>query len=184
MGLSKVVTLPHLLDSLLLGFLLLLFIPASFPFINSLLISKLGGTLGKILYGLEIVRETNSEKLTFWRAFFRNQIGYSVSGALLGLGFTWIWVDAKRRGWHDLISDTIVVVKNKSLWIFGLILTIILISANIVLINFSFKNFLNNKDLYYGLFEDISNEIEAIDNNENPSLKLPDDLETSPINTI
>ena len=50
--------------------------------INSFLISQFGGTVGKLLTGTRIVN-LNGQTLSFWRAFFRNQMGYMVSGVFL-----------------------------------------------------------------------------------------------------
>jgi uncharacterized RDD family membrane protein YckC len=36
-------------------------------------------------------------------------IGYWVSGAVFYIGFIWIFVDKRRRGWMDLIASTVVV---------------------------------------------------------------------------
>lgn len=67
-----------------------------------------GGTIGKLLTGIEIV-DSAGKRISFWRAFFRNIIGYAVSGMALWLGFIWILVDKERRGWHDMMAETMVV---------------------------------------------------------------------------
>ena len=36
-------------------------------------------------------------------------IGYWVSGAVFYLGYIWIFIDKRKRGWHDLIAGTVVV---------------------------------------------------------------------------
>ena len=35
--------------------------------------------------------------------------GYFVSAFVFYLGFVWILVDKRRRGWHDMMAGTIVV---------------------------------------------------------------------------
>ena len=36
-------------------------------------------------------------------------IGFYISGAIFYLGFIWILIDKRRRGWADLIAGTCVV---------------------------------------------------------------------------
>ena len=36
-------------------------------------------------------------------------IGYWISGAVFYLGYIWIFVDKRKRGWMDLIAGTIVI---------------------------------------------------------------------------
>lgn len=79
-----------------------------------------GGTIGKLLTGIEIV-DSAGKRISFWRAFFRNIIGYMVSGMALWLGFIWILVDKERRGWHDMMAETMVVEKRKSGPLIGII---------------------------------------------------------------
>ena len=33
------------------------------------------------------------------------------SAAVVYLGFAWVFIDARRRGWHDLIAGTVVIEK-------------------------------------------------------------------------
>jgi uncharacterized RDD family membrane protein YckC len=40
-------------------------------------------------------------------------LGYLASGLPLSLGFLWILLNKKRRGFHDFIAGTVVVVKPK-----------------------------------------------------------------------
>ncbi|HLD92162.1 MAG TPA: RDD family protein, partial [Patescibacteria group bacterium] len=86
--------------------------------INSFFISQFGGTVGKLLTGTRIVNP-NGQNLSFWRAFFRNQMGYMVSGAFLWLGFLWIFFDKEVRAWHDMIVDSYVVIVSKQTYILG-----------------------------------------------------------------
>jgi len=120
--------------------------------INSLLISQFGGTVGKLLTGTRIVT-SNGQTLSFWRAFFRNQMGYMVSGAFLWLGFIWIFFDKEVRAWHDMIVDSYVIVVNKTIFILGVLCLIVIASLNILLINFSIDNFKNNSTVYTELMD-------------------------------
>lgn len=116
-------------------------------FVNSYMISKFGGTIGKILTGLQIVNPEGN-KISFWRAILRNYLGYTISGMLLWLGFIWVIVDKERQGWHDMIANTYVVVKDKSRIVIALSLLVLLIVFGIFLISFSVDNFANNSNLY------------------------------------
>ena len=55
-----------------------------------------------------MVSSTNGKPFTFWRMMFREIIVKQASGVLM-LGFIWILVDEKNRGWHDKILDSYVV---------------------------------------------------------------------------
>lgn len=120
--------------------------------INSFLISQFGGTVGKLLTGTRIVN-SNGQNLSFWRAFFRNQMGYMVSGAFLWLGFIWVFFDKEVRTWHDMIVDSYVIVVNKTILILGVLCLIVITSLNILLINFSIANFRNNSTVYTELVD-------------------------------
>ena len=120
--------------------------------INSFFISQFGGTVGKLLTGTRIVNP-NGQNLSFWRAFFRNQMGYMVSGAFLWLGFLWIFFDKEVRAWHDMIVDSYVIVVKKTIFILGVFCLIVITSLNILLINFSIANFRNNSTVYTELVD-------------------------------
>ena len=127
--------------------------------INSFFISQFGGTVGKLLTGTRIVNP-NGQNLSFWRAFFRNQMGYMVSGAFLWLGFLWIFFDKEVRAWHDMIVDSYVVIVSKQTYILGVFCLIIITSLNILLINFSISNFKDNSTVYTELIEEVTKSIE------------------------
>lgn len=130
--------------------------------INSFLISKFGGTVGKLLTGTRIVN-SNGQTLSFWRAFFRNQIGYVVSGTFLWLGFVWILFDKEVRAWHDMIVDSYVIVVNKKIYILGILCSIVLTSFYVLLINFSIVNFRNNSTVYTELIDQITKSFEGLE---------------------
>jgi uncharacterized RDD family membrane protein YckC len=125
-------TIEQILDSIL-SILIFYIIMAVFvyPIYVSVFISSFGGTLGKIISGIQIQR-TNGGKLTLFQAFFRTYVGYYVSGLFFFLGFIWIVIDKKRRAWHDMMSDTIVVVKDKTGYVVGMIALMVLFAANFI----------------------------------------------------
>ena len=117
------------------------------PFFNSFMISTFGGTIGKLLTGTIIV-SSNGKRLSFWKAFFRNHIGYKVSGIFLWLGFIWILIDKERRSWHDQIVDTYVLLLNKQMIIFGILILILVSWLNFSSINSTIDNYKLNQGVY------------------------------------
>ena len=69
-----------------------------------------GQTPGMKPFHLYVVRDSDGGKISGAQAFVR-LLGYWVSGAVLYIGFAWVFLDARRRGWHDLIAGTVVVEK-------------------------------------------------------------------------
>ena len=67
-----------------------------------------GKSIGKAMLGLQVVSSTNGKPFTFWKMVFREVLVKQASGVLM-LGFIWILVDEKNRGWHDKILDSYVV---------------------------------------------------------------------------
>lgn len=66
-----------------------------------------GTSLGGRVLGLRVVDRGGFDAggwQTLWRA-----IGALLNIASLGLGYLWILVSRYRRGWHDLLSSTVVV---------------------------------------------------------------------------
>ena len=71
-----------------------------------------GQTLGMLAWRLSIV--TNSGyQMTFTQALLR-YFGALISIAAFGLGYVWILIDAQKRGWPDLLSDSRVLYTPRS----------------------------------------------------------------------
>jgi len=66
-----------------------------------------GRTPGKMVMGLR-VRPLDGSPMTFGLAFLR-WVGYVVSLLPCYLGFLWVAVDRRKRGWHDYIAGTVVI---------------------------------------------------------------------------
>lgn len=66
-------------------------------------------TIGKAVLGLQVVSSNNGEPVGFWKMLFREWFVKKASGSVFLLGYIWILVDDKNRGWHDKILDTFVV---------------------------------------------------------------------------
>jgi uncharacterized RDD family membrane protein YckC len=73
----------------------------------TILQSEYGQTIGKSLLGLE-VRAPDGAFLNYSQALFR-WLAYGVSAVPCGLGFLWIGLNPGKRGWHDLLANTVVV---------------------------------------------------------------------------
>jgi uncharacterized RDD family membrane protein YckC len=70
--------------------------------------AKSGQTPGMRMFGLYVVRDTDGGKISGGQAILR-LIGMWISIIPFYLGFIWIFIDARRRGWHDLIAGTVVI---------------------------------------------------------------------------
>jgi uncharacterized RDD family membrane protein YckC len=67
-----------------------------------------GQTPGMMVAGLRVVSDRDGSRIGWGTALLR-LVGYWVSGAVFSLGFIWVLVDARRRGWHDLLAGTCVI---------------------------------------------------------------------------
>lgn len=65
-------------------------------------------SIGKKILGLQVVSSLDGKPLGFWRMLYRECIVKQASSVLM-LGYIWILVDERNRGWHDKIMDTYVV---------------------------------------------------------------------------
>ena len=66
-------------------------------------------TIGKYALGLQVVSSKDGEPVGFWLMLFREWFVKQASGCVFLLGFIWVLIDEKNRGWHDKILDTYVV---------------------------------------------------------------------------
>lgn len=71
--------------------------------------SKDGQSVGMKLTNVQVVRQSDTDSLSFWRAGFRGTLGYYISGLIFGLGFIWAAFDGNQEAWHDKLFDTWVV---------------------------------------------------------------------------
>jgi uncharacterized RDD family membrane protein YckC len=68
-----------------------------------------GATPGMKMMGLLLVRDADGGPVTGGQAIIR-LVGYAVSG-ILYLGYIWVFIDKRRRGWHDLIAGTLMIAR-------------------------------------------------------------------------
>ena len=93
----------------IIPFLAVVIIPLIyFPYFWSREGSRNGQTPGMQQMGIRVVRDSDGGPITVGPAILR-LIGYWVSGFVFYLGYIWIFIDKRRRGWHDLIAGTVVV---------------------------------------------------------------------------
>jgi uncharacterized RDD family membrane protein YckC len=67
-----------------------------------------GQTPGMKLLSIRVVRDIDGGAVSGGAAVLR-LIGFWVSSWVLYLGFIWIFIDKRRRGWHDLLAGTVVI---------------------------------------------------------------------------
>lgn len=67
-----------------------------------------GQTPGMKMLHIRVVRDADGGPISGGSAILR-LIGFYISGAVFYLGFIWVFVDKRRRGWHDLIAGTVVI---------------------------------------------------------------------------
>lgn len=66
-------------------------------------------TPGKMMIRAKIVDAKTLAKPRVSQLLVRYLLGYTVSFAVLGLGFIWVGLDGKKQGWHDKIAGTLVI---------------------------------------------------------------------------
>ena len=79
-----------------------------FPYFWSREGPRNGQTPGMRQMGIRVVRDVDGGPITIGPAILR-LIGYWISGVVFYVGYIWILIDARRRGWFDLIAGTVVV---------------------------------------------------------------------------
>jgi uncharacterized RDD family membrane protein YckC len=67
-----------------------------------------GQTPGMSMMKIKVVRDADGGAITSGQAILR-LLGFWVSSFVFYLGFIWIFIDKRRRGWMDLIAGTVVV---------------------------------------------------------------------------
>lgn len=67
-----------------------------------------GSTLGMRPFRLRVVRDRDGGQIGWGTAILR-LIGLWVAAAVFYLGYIWIFIDKRRRGWQDLIAGTVVI---------------------------------------------------------------------------
>lgn len=92
------------LSSLLLVVVVLLIGIGYFPYFWA----RSGQTPGMRVLRIRVVRDRDGGPVGGGQAVLRF-IGYIINSLVFYLGWIWIFVDRRRRGWHDLIAGTVVI---------------------------------------------------------------------------
>lgn len=98
---------------------------------NTFCLAVWSTTLGKAAFGLKVTNMAGN-KLTFGDALKRS-ILQPFSTILFGIGYWQMHKHPNRQAWHDSTANTLVMRKDKSLWL-GYLLVIASILANIILL--------------------------------------------------
>ena len=69
---------------------------------------KKGATYGQSALGLRVVRAADGGPIDGTVATMR-YIGTMLCGWACGLGYVWAAFEPRKRGWHDMIADTVVI---------------------------------------------------------------------------
>uniref|UniRef100_A0A7C4XGE2 RDD family protein n=1 Tax=candidate division WWE3 bacterium TaxID=2053526 RepID=A0A7C4XGE2_UNCKA len=80
-----------------------------------LFLCKFGGTIGKLLFGMQVFDSETGGFLTPKKAFFRTFAGYAFSSQFMGLGFLKINKKRNNMAWHDELFSTEVRITG-SIW--------------------------------------------------------------------
>ena len=72
---------------------------------------KSGQTPGLRLFQLYVVRDSDGGPIGFGAAMLRLIGLYVIDGLVFYIGFIWIFIDKRKRCWHDLLAETVVVKK-------------------------------------------------------------------------
>lgn len=86
----------------------LLYEVAVFYFLGYFL-NKKGGTPGKLLLGLKVVKRDTGAYLSYWQAFGRERLGKLISSLFIMVGYFWALLSKDRLTFHDLIFKTQVL---------------------------------------------------------------------------
>ena len=67
-----------------------------------------GQTPGKMALRIKVIRRDGSD-IGYGRAAFREVLGKTISGLLLGIGYLMVAFDEQKQGLHDRMADTYVI---------------------------------------------------------------------------
>jgi uncharacterized RDD family membrane protein YckC len=70
--------------------------------------ARSGQTPGMRPFRLWVVRDRDGASLSKGTAILR-MVGMFFVSSIFYLGFVWVFVDKRRRAWHDLIAGTVVI---------------------------------------------------------------------------
>ena len=71
-----------------------------------------GSTLGKKVFHLRVI-SSEDRKPTFFEIIFRESVGRFLSRLIVCVGYIMVGADKRKRGLHDILSDTYVIYEHK-----------------------------------------------------------------------
>ncbi len=75
--------------------------------VTAFMLSQWTVTLGKKVMGIHVVDE-DGRHISFGKALIR-ELGKLLSLLVVGLGFIWMMINPKKRAWHDVFAQSIVL---------------------------------------------------------------------------
>lgn len=78
-------------------------------FVVQLIFYSKSKTIGKAILGMQVISSKNGEPVDFWVMLLREWFAKKASKVVFFLGFIWVLIDDRNRGWHDKIMDTYVI---------------------------------------------------------------------------
>lgn len=90
------------------GFIILFMMLIGYTVVQLFFFSK-SMTIGKALLGMQVISAQDGKPIGFWKMLFREWFVKRASSSVFFLGYIWIIIDHKSRGWHDLILETYVI---------------------------------------------------------------------------
>ena len=66
-------------------------------------------TPGKMLVGIKVVDSITYQKISLTQSIIRF-LGYIPAAGALGIGIIWAAFNKRKRGWHDYLGDTVVIL--------------------------------------------------------------------------
>jgi len=69
-----------------------------------------GQTVGKLACGLHVVTAAGNKPLGWGRSIVRCA-GYFLGSLFFYIGFLWVLVNRRKRGWHDYLAGSVVIYK-------------------------------------------------------------------------
>jgi uncharacterized RDD family membrane protein YckC len=73
--------------------------------------ARSGQTPGMRLFDLHVVQDRDGAPIGWGTALLR-LVGLWVAGVVFYLGYIWIFIDKRHRGWQDLIAGTVVIKRS------------------------------------------------------------------------
>lgn len=153
LGVAQSSSLEQSLTALLSWLIYLIWSWLVYTLLQTVLVTKFGGSLGKLVTGIAI-KDSAGKNISFAKALFRETIAKTLSTCLLGLGFWWLLKDKNRQSWHDMASDTFVTVVKPLNTVVGVVALGVLLGSNVLLA----KQIVNSAVANKGMYEEFVND--------------------------